>query len=116
MYVFKSFLVTKWFSQKKIYGSFGIGLFVSSDTYKGKAAYIRISPDPMQAGSHCEVVLLLLYKLGLVRSNTRLIGHQKANHNPSHPKLLLINKNSWKPKLNPKLLRKVNKHELEKKT
>jgi len=27
-------------------GSFGIGLFVSSDTYKGKAAYIRISPDP----------------------------------------------------------------------
>jgi len=31
---------------KKFCGFVGIGLFVSSDTYKGKAAYIRISPDP----------------------------------------------------------------------
>ena len=27
-------------------GSFGIGLFVSSDTYKGNAAYTQISLDP----------------------------------------------------------------------
>jgi len=41
-------------------GSFGIGLFVSSDTYKGKAAYIRISPDPAKAGSYWEVVVVVV--------------------------------------------------------
>jgi len=30
----------------KILWVFGIGLFVSSNTYKGKAAYFRIFPDP----------------------------------------------------------------------
>jgi len=41
----KVFQFQKVFS-KFLRGSFGIGLFVSSDTYKGKAAYIWISPDP----------------------------------------------------------------------
>jgi len=41
-------------------GSFGIGLFVSSDTCKGKAAYIQISPDLAKAGSHWVMLLLLL--------------------------------------------------------
>jgi len=41
-------------------GSFGIGLFMSSDTYKGKAAYIRISPDPAKAGSYWEVVVVVV--------------------------------------------------------
>jgi len=33
---------------------------VSSDTYKSKAAYTWISPDPTQAGSQWELLLLLL--------------------------------------------------------
>ena len=37
---------------KKFCGSFGIGLFVSSDTCKDKAAYSRISPDVAKVGSH----------------------------------------------------------------
>jgi len=41
----KVFKIHKWFSQN-FCGSFGISLFVSSDTCKGKATYIRISPDP----------------------------------------------------------------------
>jgi len=33
---------------RKIFcGCFGIGFFASSDTCKGKAAYIQISPDPV---------------------------------------------------------------------
>ena len=44
------------FSKKNLRGSFGIGLFVSSDTCKDKVAYTRISPDPRKpdhTGSYC---------------------------------------------------------------
>jgi len=41
----KDFQLQKVFS-KKLCGSFGIGLFVSSDTCKGKTTYTRISPNP----------------------------------------------------------------------
>ena len=37
---------------KNLCESFGIGLFVSIDTCKGKAAYIQISPDLAKAGPH----------------------------------------------------------------
>jgi len=49
----------KRFSQKKFCMSFGIGLFVSSDTCKGKSAYTRIS----YAASHWESSSLLLLLL-----------------------------------------------------
>ena len=42
----KAFQLQNGFLKKKICGSFRIDLFVNSDTYKGKAAYIRISPYP----------------------------------------------------------------------
>ena len=34
---------------------------MSSDTYKGKAAYSRISPDPAKAGSYWEVVVVVVF-------------------------------------------------------
>ena len=43
--VFKRFSTAKAFL-KTFCGSFGIGVFVSSDTCKRKTAYIRISSDP----------------------------------------------------------------------
>jgi len=47
----KVFLYSKVFKLEKVFlkflcGSFGIDLFVSSDTYKGKTVYTWISPDP----------------------------------------------------------------------
>ena len=38
---FVRFVLKAWLNTEP----FGIGLFVSSDTYKGKTAYIRISPN-----------------------------------------------------------------------
>jgi len=76
----KVFSTTKWFSQK-FYGSFGIGLFVSSNTCKGKAAYTRISSDLAKAGSHWVMLLLLLYSYLDVGAN---IGRVKIRYTHIH--------------------------------
>jgi len=57
-FAFKRFSIAKGFLKNGC-GFFEIGLFMSSDTYKGKATYIRISQDPTQAGSHWEFVVVL---------------------------------------------------------
>jgi len=48
---------------------FRIGLFVSSNTYKGKAAYFRISPDPAKAESHWELLLIVFISAFIIISN-----------------------------------------------
>ena len=54
MYSMQKSFNYKRFFQNFYVGLFGINLFVSSDTYKDEAAYIRIFPDPVKVGLHWE--------------------------------------------------------------
>jgi len=60
IYCFKSFF----FSNAKCFDkSFGISIFVSRDTYKGKTAHIWISLNPAKVGLYWELLLYFLKKV-----------------------------------------------------